>query len=309
MDSKIDSLSNAVSIINNKSHISFSGFAHSIAPMAFVREMIRQRRQDLEISAVGEAWAVDMLSGAGLLSKVRLSNFMFEGWGRCHNFSREVEEGNIEVEDYSHYGMINKFLAGSMGIPFLPTKVMNGTDIVNVETIDKSNKFKEYTCPFSKEKVILLPKIQPDFAIIHSSRADKNGNIQLFGISSSTEEIAKAAKYVIVTTEEIVEEEVIRKNPSNTILPGFLIDKVVHVPYGAHPSGMYQYYDYDVEHIDIYIKASKTKKDFNKYLQNYVFNCENHLQYLKQMGISHLLNLRADPYYGYSLKGREEKYV
>jgi len=255
---------------------------------------------------MGEAWAVDMLAGAGALKRVRFSNFMFEGWGRCRNFSREVEEGRLEVEDYSHFGITNRFFAASIGIPFIPTKVMSGTDIYHQRSFEGEHKFADYECPFSGEKVLLVPQVQPDFAIIHASRADKNGNIQLFGISSTTELIAKAAKRVIVTVEEIVEEEILRMDPSKTIIPGFLVDAVVHIPYGAHPAGMFKYYDFDTHHINMYIDASRSADTFAEYLNEYVFGTANELEYLEKIGISRLLELRADPYFGYSLKSRGE---
>jgi glutaconate CoA-transferase subunit A len=179
---KIMQLSEAISLVKSGAHMSFGGFAHSLAPLAFVREMIRQNIKDLEITAMGEAWAVDMLAGVGALKKVRMSNFMFEGWGRCRNFSREVEEGRLEVEDYSHFGITNRFFAASIGLPFMPTKVMNGTDIYHQRSFDGEKKFMDYECPFSGEKLLLVPQVQPDFAIIHASRSDKNGNVQLFGL-------------------------------------------------------------------------------------------------------------------------------
>ncbi|MCM3762142.1 hypothetical protein M3212_15325 [Alkalihalobacillus oceani] len=306
MVSKEITLLEAVSKIKNGTHICFSGFAHSMAPMAFVREMIKHGIKDLEISALGEAWAVDMLAAAGAIKKIRMSNFMFEGWGRCQNFSRAVENGDIEIEDYSHFGMSNRFFAGAIGIPFIPIKSMNGTDIVNIETFDQGNKFRQAECPFTSERVTLVPSVQPEYAVLHASRADRNGNVQLFGISSSSEAIAKAAKKVIVTVEEIVEEEVIRQDPLYTLLPGFLVDAIIHVPYGAHPAGMYKYYDYDKEHIDEYIRASRNEEQIKDYLNKYVRESENHNEYLKKIGLRRVLHLRADPYYGYSLKARGE---
>src|SRR5699024_246002 len=131
-------------------------------------------------------------------------------------------------------------------------------------------KYRNYECPFTGEKVLLASAIEPDFAIIHAARADIKGNVQLFGISSSSETIAKAAKKVIVTVEEIVDEDVIRQSPEHTLLPGFLVDAVAHVPYGSHPAGMYQYYDYDQDHIDEYIQASRNGEELEDYLNKYI---------------------------------------
>jgi glutaconate CoA-transferase subunit A len=301
---KVIPLHEAVSLVRNGAHMCFSGFAHSLAPMAFVREMIRQKVSELEITAMGEAWVVDMLSGAGALRAVRFSNFMFEGWGRCRNFSREVEEGRLSVEDYSHFGITNRFFASSIGLPFMPTKVIMGTDIYRIRSIEGEKKFHDFEDPFTGEKVLLVPSVRPDFAIIHASRADLNGNTQLIGISPNAELIAKASEKVIVTVEEIVEEDVIRRDPSHTILPSFLVDAVVRAPYGAHPAGMYRYYDYDPEHIDLYVEASRSPESFVAYLDEYVHGVQDETEYLQKIGLPRLLELRADPYFGYSLKVR-----
>ena len=301
---KVISLDEAASLVRNGAHMCFSGFAHSLAPMAFVREMIRQEVSELEITAMGEAWVVDMLSGAGALRTVRFSNFMFEGWGRCRNFSREVEEGRLRVEDYSHFGITNRFFASSVGLPFMPTKVIMGTDIYRIRSIEVEEKFYDFEDPFTGEKVLLVPSVRPDFAVIHASRADRNGNTQLIGISPNAELIAKASEKVIVTVEDIVEEDVIRRDPSHTILPSFLVDAVVHAPYGAHPAGMYRYYDYDPEHIDLYVEASRSSESFSTYLDEYVLGVQDETEYLRKIGLTRLLELRADPYFGYSLKVR-----
>ena len=301
---KVIPLDEAASLVRNGAHMCFSGFAHSLAPMAFVREMIRQEVSELEITAMGEAWVVDMLSGAGALRTVRFSNFMFEGWGRCRNFSREVEEGRLRVEDYSHFGITNRFFASSVGLPFMPTKVIMGTDIYRIRSIEGEEKFYDFEDPFTGEKVLLVPSVRPDFAVIHASRADRNGNTQLIGISPNAELIAKASEKVIVTVEDIVEEDVIRRDPSHTILPSFLVDAVVHAPYGAHPAGMYRYYDYDPEHIDLYVEASRSSESFSTYLDEYVLGVQDETEYLRKIGLTRLLELRADPYFGYSLKVR-----
>jgi len=306
MKSKVVSLQEAVASLENGAHMSFSGFGQSMGPLAFVREMIRQGIRDLELTAVGEAWSVDLLCGAGAISRIRLSNFMFEGWGRCRNFSRVVEQGKVQVEDYSHFGLINRFFAGAIGVPFMPTKVMNGTDIVNIRGFDGEQKYMPFHCPFTGETVGLVPQVRPDVAVIHASRADPFGNVQLFGISSHTEVIAKAAKKVIVTVEEIVDESVIRKDPSRTIIPGFMVDYVVHCPFGAHPTGMFMYYDYDKQHIDYYVQATRTEEGTAAYLKEFVYGTRDETEYLEKIGLERLMEIKADPYFGYSLKNRGE---
>jgi acyl CoA:acetate/3-ketoacid CoA transferase alpha subunit len=292
------SIEEAVSLINDGDNLSISGFAHSLTPLAIIREMIRQGKKNLETTSMGECWAADFLCAVGGLRRVRISNYMFEGFGRCMNFSRAAQEGKIQVEDYSHFGITSRLVASAMGVSFLPVKVMAGTDILNIVSFDE-DKFKIDKCPFTGEKYVLVKAISPDVAIIHASRADKDGNVQIFGSTSIIDEQARASKKVIVSVEEIVEREEISKCPELTILPGFMVDAVVEIPYGAHPAGMYRYYNYDSEHIRYYWDCSKDEEKFQQYLQEFVYSVSDHFEYLNKIGIKKLMALRADPYLGY----------
>ena len=297
-EQKVTSIENAVALIKDGDNLSISGFAHSLAPLAIVREMIRQAKKNLELTSMGECWAADLLSAAGSLRRVRLSNYMFEGFGRCMNFSRAVQEGRIQVEDYSHFGITSRLFASALGVSFLPVKVMAGTDILNVVSFDK-DKYKMGDCPFTGEPYVLLKAISPDVAIINASRADESGNVQIFGSTSIIDEQARASKKAIVSVEEIVSREEIAKRPESTLLPGFMVDAVVKIPYGAHPAGMYRYYDYDREHIQYYWDCSRDAERSQSYLDEYVYGVDNHIAYLNKIGIEKLMTLRADPYLGY----------
>jgi len=146
---------------------------------------------------------------------------------------------------------------------------------------------------------VLVQSIQPDVAVIHASRADREGNTQIFGTTSIVDEQARASKKVVVSVEELVEPSEIVRRPELTILPGFIVDAVVEIPYGAHPAGMYRYYNYDHEHIQYYWNQSRQQETFQQYLEDYVFGPKNHWQYLEKIGIRKLMALRADPYLGY----------
>lgn len=289
------SLEAAIRLIPDGAHVTFSGFAHTLTPMAAVREIVRQGKKNLLMTGIAECWAADMLIGAGAIAKLYLSNFMFEGYGRCRNFSRAIEDGSLPVEDYSHFGLANRFAAAALGVPFLPVKSMLGSDVLQ-DGFD-AHKWEIMNCPFTGEKVLLLPKSQPDFAIIHGHRADADGNIQIIGAKSVVEEQVRAAKTVIATVEKIVDTAVIRENPELTVVPGMLVSAVVEVPYGAHPTGMYRMYDYDHDHIRSYVAASQDPKSFAEYLAEYAHL--DHGAYLNKIGTRHLLELRADPFLGY----------
>lgn len=295
---KLISIQEAVRWIEDGSHLTFSGFAHSLAPIAIVRELIRQQKKDLELSSMGECWAADLLCGAGLLKRARLSNYMFEGYGRCMNFSRAVQTGVLEVEDYSHFGIASRFAAAGLGTSYLPTKVMAGTDLTRVKTFDE-DKFLEQSCPFTGESYLLVRAIEPDIAFIHAHRADTEGNVQVFGMTSIIEEQARASKKVVVSVEEIVPRSEIARRPEATLLPGFMVDAIVEVPFGAHPAGMYKYYNYDDSHIRHYWDCSRDDTKFQGYLDEFVYGAETHWAYLEKIGLNRLFALRADPYLGY----------
>jgi len=292
--SKIAALPDVVASIPDGSNLTFSGFAHSLAPVAVVHELIRQGKRGFELSSMGECWAADFLTGAGRLDRVRVSSYMFEGYGRCMNFARAAQEGRLAVEDYSHFGITSRFMAGALGLSFLPTKVMAGTDIVKLRRFDE-DKAADVRCPFTDEPYVAVRAIRPDVAIIHASRADASGNTQVFGSTSIIEEQARASKRVIVTVEEIVDTAEISRHPERTILPSFMVESVVEVPFGAHPAGMFRYYNEDDEHIRHYWQASRGADTFQAYLDEYVLGTTDHWSYLEKIGIRKLMSLRADP--------------
>jgi acyl CoA:acetate/3-ketoacid CoA transferase alpha subunit len=292
--SKIVSLAEAVAGVSDGANMTFGGFAAYFTPLAFVREMIRQGKTRIEMTSVAECWVADYLAGAGVLTRARFSNFMFEGLGRCYNFCRGVERGDILVEDYSHFAITSRLVAAGLGVPFLPIKPMAGTDLMAKRGFE-AEKARPFACPFTGESVLLVPAIRPDVAVIHAARADQEGNTQLFGYTSVVDEQARAAKRVIVTVEEIVDETVIREQPEMTILPGFLVDAVVEVPFGAHPTGMYRYYDPDFAFLRDYYAASRDGETFRRHLDEYVFGVPDHWAYLRNLGIRRLMDLRSDP--------------
>ena len=190
---KLISLEEAAALVPDGANISFGGFAETNNPLSFVRQMIRAGKKHLEISGMGDAQSVELLCGVGAVDLVRVSNYMAKN-GRCPNFCRCVEQGTIRTEDYSHFGITNRFFAAAMGLPFMPVKVMIGSDLCEVQNFDKGKKVMEFDDPFSGERCGIVPKLAPDFAVIHVARADAEGNCQLYGITSSIEIIARARK-------------------------------------------------------------------------------------------------------------------
>src|SRR5574342_103993 len=148
VNSKVTTVAEAAARVPDGAHLTISGFAHSLAPLAFVRELIRQGKGNFELTSMGDCWAVDMLSGAGRVRRARLSNYMFEGFGRCPNFSRAVENGSMQVDDYSHFAITSRWMASALGLPSMPVRVMMGTDLVRKKPLDRED-IVEAPCPLT----------------------------------------------------------------------------------------------------------------------------------------------------------------
>lgn len=292
-------LSEAAGLIKDGSTITFGGFGVYLQPMALVRELIRQKKRNLKLLSVGEAYAADLLVGGGCVSHVALASFGFEAiTGRARNFCTAVQRGDITVEDYSHFGMSSRLMAGAMGLPFAAVRSMIGSDLVN--TASPEMRLERFTCPFTGENVLLLPAATPEVAVIQAQRADQRGNVQVFGPTICIEEQAKAASTTIAIVEEIVPRSAIQQQPSATIVSSFLVDALVVLPYSAHPMAAYRYYDYDLEHLRAYANASTSIERWERYLQEFVYSHVDHVEYLDRIGgMRKMAELRADPYLGY----------
>jgi acyl CoA:acetate/3-ketoacid CoA transferase alpha subunit len=300
--SKLKSIDDALGAVRDRMLITAGGFAHSHQPLALVRALLKRGIRNLSIAGVAECWVGEFLAAADVLDKAWFSNFMFEGLGRCRRFSEGVESGRIRVEDHSHWGMVNRLQASAMGLPFMPMRSMSGTDILDTAGFEPpQTKSRFMASPFDGEHVTAVSPLRPDVALIHAARADVEGNIQLFGVTSVVEEQARAARHVIVSVEEIVDTDVIRKSPEFTILPGLMVDAVVLLPYGAHPTGVYNYYEHDMEFLEAYYAASRDDASLARHLSTWVHEPADHFAYLDAVGVARLMKLRVDPELGYCL--------
>jgi len=313
---KIMSLSEAVStFIHEGAHISFGGFTVNRQPMAVAYEIIRQGIHNLHVYMHSGGQALDPLIGAGCVKAVEIA---YGGNGRfaptCIRFRRAVQTGEIVVEDYTNYQMVMRFWAGAVGLPFAPVGSAMNTDIVkkwgfpeqfrreNPKIADK--KLVVMEDPFAedaKRKVLLVPAINPDVTVIHVQQADPQGSVRIQGLTFADVEQAKAARYVIVTCEEVVDSQVLRADPNKNQIPFFMVDAVVPLPYGAHPTACYGYYDYDAQHLNYYRQIAVDDQKFRRYLDEYVYSVKGHEEYLRKIGSQALARIRADPQVGYAL--------
>ncbi len=292
--------------------LALGGFSITRNPMALVYEIIRQRVRDLHIVCHSHGQALDVLIGAGCVKRLEIA---YGGNGRyaptCVRFRKAVEASQIQFEDYSNYQMSLRFLAGSLGIPFIPTKSGLGSDILRYEGFSRDvrtepkvarKKFAKIQNPFheDKDEVVLLPALQPDVAIIHVQYVGEDGTVRIKGLTFADVEQAKAADRVIVACEEIVPRSFIREDPDQNCLPPFFVDAIVKVPYGAHPTACFGFYDYDPGHLNMYYKIARDDKLFNEYLDEWVFGVHSWEEYLEKVGFDVILAIKANPLVGYA---------
>ncbi len=254
-------------------------------PMSLVREVLRQDIGDLRVAGQG-VLELDLLLAAHLVKALDLTYVGLELYGVSNCLRREVENGLVKVTDWSNASIALRFKAAAMGVPFLPTRSMLGTDTF------KYSAAKIIECPFTGEPVCLLPALVLDVGLIHVHRADKFGNAQIDGITGFAVELSRASKTLIISAEEIVEEEFIRSQPDRTIIPYYLVDAVVEAPFGSHPGEMAYVYQRDEEHIKEWVSASCNEESTQEYLKKYIYDLKDHRDYLGFVGENHLTGLR-----------------
>jgi glutaconate CoA-transferase, subunit A len=326
VECKVISLDEAVRrFLCDGAHVSFGGFTVNRQPMAVAYEIIRQGITGLHVYMHSGGQALDPLVGAGCVRAVELA---YGANGRfaptCVRFRKAVERGEILVEDYTNYQMTLRFLAGAMGVPFLPVRSGMGTDIVEQWGFSTEMRRQDARLPNRKlvvqddpfaedepmpasgpeghpaRRVVLVPAIHPDVTVIHAQQADTQGTVRIAGLTFADVEQARAARHVIVTCEELVEPVALRAEPDRNQLPFFVVDAVVHAPFGAHPTACYGFYDYDAQHLNSYRELASDDAQFEAYLDEYVRGVGGHEEYLAKIGPEPLERIRAVPPFGYA---------
>lgn len=272
--------------------VAIEGFTAFIC-FAAGHEIIRQRRRNLTLIRMTPDLIYDQMIAAGVAKRLVFSYLGNPGVGPLHCVRRAVEKGipaPLEIEEYSHYGMVGRYLAGAMKLPFFPLRSYSGSDMPAV-----NERIKTVISPYDGEEIAVVPPLNPDVAIIHAQRADMQGNTQLWGLLGAQKEAAFAADKVIVVVEEIVDEAVIRADPNRTLIPGLIVDAVVHEPFGAHPSYVQGYYDRDN---DFYLKWDEISRDqaaTEAWLEEWVYGVRDRAEYLRKLGEETLRRLKPAP--------------
>ena len=266
------------------------GFTHLIC-FASAHEIIRQRRRDLTLCRLTPDVIYDQLIGAGCARRLVFSWAGNPGAGPLYALRRAVEQGipnSIELEEYSHYGMVARLTAGAAKLPFYPLRNYMGSDLPRANPL-----IKTIACPFTGEELAAVPALNPDTAIIHAQRVDANGNAQIWGLIGVQKEAAFASRNTIVVAEEIVSEDVIRSDPNRTLIPGLIVSAVVHEPFGCHPSFAQGFYDRDNDFYVRWREISQSEELFNRYLDEWVYGVRDRGEYVRRM--AQIDRLKARP--------------
>jgi glutaconate CoA-transferase subunit A len=306
-------LDEAVSrFVKDGCQLAIGGFTITRNPMAVAYEIVRQRVKDIHLVCHSHGQALDVLIGAGCVRRLEIA---YGGNGRYAptwvRFKKAVQRSEIEFEDYSNYQMSLRFLAGALGMPFLPTKSGLGSDLMNYEGFSPdirkeakvaSRKYAMMDNPFSEERdeVVLLPALTPDVTILHAQYVGDDGTVRIKGLTFADIEQAKAADTVIITCEDIVPSSFIRMDPDQNSLPPFFVDAIVKAPYGAHPTACYGIYDYDPKHLNLYRKVAEDDALFKGYLDEWVYGVNSWEDYLAKVGMEMILKIKANPVIGYA---------
>jgi acyl CoA:acetate/3-ketoacid CoA transferase alpha subunit len=260
--------------------LAMGGFGHIRIPMALIYELVRQCKRDLTVIGKTAVHDIDILIGGGCVSRVEVAYaFGHELRGLSPCGRRAVESGLVRVTgEISNAGFQWRFLAAAMGVPFMPVRSMLGTDTL------KHSSARVIDDPWSGKPIALVPACYPDVALFHVHRCDRYGNAQIDGIMVEDFELARAARRLIITTEEIIDHEEIKRQPWRTVIPFYLVDAVVEVPFGAHPTEMPVSYYFDEQHIAHWLEVSKTPEGTQQYFNEFVFGVPDFDSYLEKIG-------------------------
>lgn len=292
--------------------LAIGGFVTNRRPYALVREIIRQNKRNLYLEGGPSGGDVDMLIGAGCVSTMIISYIANSGYTQvCRRFRAAIENKEILFDDYSLDVQTIAYHGAALGLSYVPVKNMLGSDLINVWGISEEERMKHPKLPKKKyilqedpfnpgSMLCLVPTPIIDVALIHAQKASPDGTFRIAGPQFQDLDIAIAAKHTIVSCEELIPDEIMRRNPELNTCTGLCVDAVVEVPYGAHPSQCFDYYDYDGMFFVDYDRISRTQDAFDGFITEYVDECPTHNDYLDKIGASCLIALNIDEGYGYA---------
>jgi len=289
MPSKVVTLREAVAAhLHDGDTLAIEGFTHLIS-FAAAHEVIRQGRRDLTLARLTPDLVYDQMVAAGCASRLVFSWLGNPGVGSLHAIRRAIEGGTLEIEEYSHHGMVARYAAGASRLPFFPLRSYDGSDLAAVNPL-----IRRVASPYDGEEISVVPPLNPDLTIIHAQRADAEGNVQAWGIVGVQREAALAARRVIAVVEELVDSSVIRDDPDRTLLPGTVVDAVCVEPFGAHPSFAQGHYDRDNAFYREWDAIGRDPARLAAWLDAWVYRLDGRADYVRRMGPT-LDALRPEP--------------
>jgi len=278
--SKVTTVEEAVKKhINDNDYLAIGGFGGVRIPTALIHEILRQKKKNLGFAGHVSTHDCQILSAGNCFNRCDASYIVgLEARGLSKSARRKFESGDVKVTEWSNGALSWRLKAAAMGLPYLPSRTMLGTDTF------KYSAAKEIECPFTGKKLLAVPALFPDVALLHVHRADKYGNCQIDGIIVADDDIAKASKRVIVTTEKIISNDEIRKAPNKTIIPFWCVDAVIEVPFGSYPGNMPGEYYSDEEHLGEWLQAEKDPSTFKDFLEKHIYSSKNFNEYIEKNG-------------------------
>jgi glutaconate CoA-transferase subunit A len=293
MESKLSTAQQVVSsMVRDGDYIAIGGFGANRIPTAILHEIVRQGKKDLGFAGHTSTHDFQVLVGGKCLSRVDIAYIVgLEARGLSPNARRAVQDGEMELTEWTNAALSWRLKAAAMGVSFLPARNILGTDTFNYSAA------KEIECPFTGQKYAAYPALFPDFAAIHVHECDVYGNARVHGASVSDQDLAKASKRVVVTTERIISNEEIRRSPEDTFIPWWCVDAVIEVPYGSYPGNMpYEYFS-DEDHLKTWLKVEKDPEEFKAFFKKQILDTKDFYEYLElNGGIERMIKLREDEF-------------
>ncbi len=287
---KVMSLEEAAALVKDGEHVGLGGSTISRTPMAMIWALVRAGKKNLTVSRSITSTEGDILLASGASAHI-VTSWFSQGivWGVSRIMRHYTENKLARFDEWSHMSMGLRYRAGAMGVPFIPTRSMIGSDVGE----QLKDQVRTMTCPFTAEPVLLLPALNPDVALIHVQRADPYGNAQLDGLQFLDIDLAMAANRVILTTERIVSNDRIRRTPDRTRIPFFAVEAVVEVPFGCAPHECYGVYEPFFAHLDLYAQMTKEKDAVagaRRYLDTFYYGTKSWSEYLSLLGLDAILD-------------------
>lgn len=287
---KLMSLKQAIErFVSDGDYLAVGGFGTNRTPVAACQEIVRQRRKNMGFAGHTSTHDFQILAAGEVFDRVDIAYIIgLETRGMSPCARSYIESGRVKICEWSNFSLAARLKAAAMGIPFLPTRNMIGTDTF------KYSAGKTMICPFTEKTLALQPALYPDVSVIHVHEADIHGNCRIQGILISDDDLARASKKLIITTERLIHNDEIRNDPSKTVIPYYLVDAVCEVPNGAYPTGMpYEYYS-DEAHLKEWLTVQKDQAAFMSFLKRNIYECPDHAAYIELSGgIDRIQVLRA----------------